>query len=46
MKVEHELTTVGPGIPACTCGEVFEWKYEHDSHKIRWAVYDQETRNA
>lgn len=46
MARKHELTSVGPGIPACTCGEVFEWKHEHERHKDRWAIYDKEPRNA
>ncbi len=35
VKEEHKLRTVGPGIPACSCGEVFEWKYEHEDHVNR-----------
>lgn len=35
VREEHKLQTVGPGIPACSCGEVFEWKYEHEDHVNR-----------
>lgn len=30
--VTHSPKRVGPGIPACTCGEVFEWDYERSDH--------------
>lgn len=29
----HEYKTVGPGIPACTCGEVFDWRHQFDDHQ-------------
>lgn len=32
MSDDHKFTRRGPGIPACTCGEVFEWKYEFEDH--------------
>lgn len=33
LSVPHKYKTVGPGIPACICGQVFEWRYEFNEHK-------------
>lgn len=32
-KMEHNYKTIGPGIPACSCGTDFEYRYEFDDHK-------------
>lgn len=32
---EHLPTRRGPGIPACTCGAIFEWDYERSDHVDR-----------
>ncbi|MGO2411629.1 hypothetical protein ACTXM3_11875 [Glutamicibacter arilaitensis] len=32
-QMEHNYKTIGPGIPACTCGSTFEWRYEFEDHQ-------------
>ncbi|RKS19675.1 hypothetical protein DFO58_2177 [Arthrobacter sp. AG1021] len=40
-QMEHKYKTIGPGIPACTCGSTFEWRYEFDDHQ---RYYERATR--
>lgn len=36
-SMEHKYKTIGPGIPACTCGSTFEWRYEFEDHQSFYA---------
>lgn len=29
---DHSPKRVGPGVPACACGEFFEWDHERADH--------------